>query len=55
MDDWRKDEAMALVREALAADPRIEKAQSGPRSTEIMVTQKDGKMFVLAMAVRDAV
>lgn len=55
MDDWLKGETIDLVREAVAQDPRVEKAQTGPRSNEMTLTLKDGSLRVVAMAVRDAV
>ncbi len=53
MDEWQADEMRVLVRDAIAAHPEVEKVQGGPRSTEVTVTLKDGRMRVVATAIRD--
>lgn len=53
MDDWQTEEMRALVRAAVTAHPEVASVAPGPRSFELTLTLKDGRMRVIGIAVRD--
>jgi len=53
MDDWQRDEAFALVREAVAAHADVVKLSGGPRSNEFVIDMANGRMCVVAVLIRD--